>query len=478
MNPKYLLLLLVAGLVCGDETTSVSDISVDLESDKTVEFDTTYEEAATEETLNNGLDDTSQDETGTFEDSETDDGETQEGSDTDDEESPEGSDTVDEEVEGVETADEENGEESGIETSDTTDEETYTGTEKTYNEIEAAVTEEESETSEDSDTTDDHESKELERIPLKPAKQYGYVAEIGLGTPPQKVNVVVDSGSSDLWVGSSDLCSFLPDYCAKHKVFNPKASSTYEEVNAPEFQIQYTVGGARGPVGSDILRLGNREMKVHFATVKNATGKMFTNDGMDGVMGVSFLSLASIQSEYPNTTNFLNMPIFSFYFAKEGQEGSEMIIGGSDPDHFEGELEYMPLNSIYQLRVNMTSFRVNDTELCTQPCKVVIDTGSAGIVAPKTLYSKLLKKIPGFDIPCEWNHYLSTIYIQLGDYNFTLESDFYMNKYPPNPKRCVFFGSPHGDDQPWVLGDTFLRKYYSEFDLVNKRIGLAVAKHP
>ncbi|PSN48261.1 Lysosomal aspartic protease, partial [Blattella germanica] len=157
----------------------------------------------------------------------------------------------------------------------------------------------------------------LERIPLKPAKQYGYTTEIELGTPPQKVNVLVDSGSSDCWVGSSDLCSFLPDYCATHNVFNSKDSTTYEEINGTEFQIQYSVGGAKGTVGNDVIRFGSEGIRVNFGTLKNATGKIFTNDGMDGVLGLSFLSMASIQSElYPSTTNFLNIPIFSFYFAK------------------------------------------------------------------------------------------------------------------------------------------------------------------
>ncbi|PSN48262.1 hypothetical protein C0J52_03029, partial [Blattella germanica] len=175
-------------------------------------------------------------------------------------------------------------------------------------------------------TTDEHDPEALERIPLKPAKLYGYTTEIELGTPPQKLRT---------------MCS------------TPKIPLLMKKLMLQNFKYNILVG----------------------------------------------------------------------------QEGSELIIGGSDPDHYEGELKYIPLNSDNQFLVTMTSFRVNDTELCSEPCKVLIDTGYAGID-------------------------------------------------PENPEKCIFFGAAHTDNQPWVLGDTFLRKYYSEFDLINKRIGLALAKHP
>ena len=81
---------------------------------------------------------------------------------------------------------------------------------------------------------------------------FSYFGSIELGTSGQTINVIFDTGSSDLWVPS---VSCTDDGCTGGYQFDQSASSTYATNNNP-FTLNYASGSVTGILATDKLNIG------------------------------------------------------------------------------------------------------------------------------------------------------------------------------------------------------------------------------
>lgn len=99
-----------------------------------------------------------------------------------------------------------------------------------------------------------------------------YFADITLGTPPQSFKVILDTGSSNLWVPSQS-CSSIA--CFLHTKYDSSSSSTFKK-NGSEFKIQYGSGAMEGFVSKDDLTIGDLKIKGQdFAEATSEPGLTF-----------------------------------------------------------------------------------------------------------------------------------------------------------------------------------------------------------
>src|SRR5436309_4896579 len=97
-------------------------------------------------------------------------------------------------------------------------------------------------------------------------------SEIELGTPPQTFKVVLDTGSSNLWVPSSECGSIA---CYLHSKYDHSASSSYEK-NGSSFEIRYGSGELSGYVSQDVMTIGDLKIKDQlFAEATSEPGLAF-----------------------------------------------------------------------------------------------------------------------------------------------------------------------------------------------------------
>ena len=109
-------------------------------------------------------------------------------------------------------------------------------------------------------------------IGLNNIKNTQYVGSIGIGTPPQMMNVIFDTGSANLWVTSSECDS---DVCGMHASFDHSKSSTYKS-NGEDVSVKFGTGNIDGYISVDDFHLGPLTVKKQmFGEITVENGDVF-----------------------------------------------------------------------------------------------------------------------------------------------------------------------------------------------------------
>uniref|UniRef100_A0A8B9K168 pepsin A n=1 Tax=Astyanax mexicanus TaxID=7994 RepID=A0A8B9K168_ASTMX len=250
-----------------------------------------------------------------------------------------------------------------------------------------------------------------------------YYGVISIGTPPQSFVVIFDTGSSNLWVPSIYCGSTA---CTSHHKFNPSLSSTYQSNNQP-LSIQYGTGSMTGFLGYDTVSVR---------------------------VSSSFI-LQLIRYNFFLLMLYWRQKLFVIAFLcsvhSKSQAGSEVIFGGYNPNHYTGSLVWIPLSSETYWQITMTSVTINGQVVaCNGGCQAIVDTGTSLIVGPNSDIASL-------------NYYVGAT-TNNGDIAPPLYHSYYYG--------CRT-GFGNGGSSLWILGDVFIREYYTVFNRANNSVGLA-----
>lgn len=91
----------------------------------------------------------------------------------------------------------------------------------------------------------------LEMLPLTNSLDINYYGAIYLGNPPQKFDVVFDTGSGSLWVPSAKCTTVV---CRLHRRWDAEKSSS-SVVSNKEFEIKYGSGYVKGSLAKVFYNL-------------------------------------------------------------------------------------------------------------------------------------------------------------------------------------------------------------------------------
>ncbi|KAI9359647.1 saccharopepsin [Zopfochytrium polystomum] len=321
-------------------------------------------------------------------------------------------------------------------------------------------------------------------VPLSNYANAQYYGEISIGTPPQTFSVIFDTGSSNLWVPSTR-CNSLS--CLTHRRYRSSASSTYKK-NGTTFAIQYGSGSLEGIISNDRLKVADLTVdELDFGESTKEPGLAFLFGKFDGIFGLAFDTIA-VNKVVPPVNKMLQYglldePLFAAWLgeADEGEDGGEISFGGVNHDHYEGPIVWAPVVRKAYWEVGMTNFSLGGVPVPITSKSGAIDTGTSLIAMPikeaELLNAKIgAKKSPQgqYLLECDKVGSLPDLEFAIEGVPFSLSGKDYILQLN---NQCVsaFIGLDIGTPL-WVVGDAFLRKYYTIYDLGNMRVGFALSK--
>ncbi|XP_042976367.1 aspartic proteinase A1-like isoform X1 [Carya illinoinensis] len=238
-------------------------------------------------------------------------------------------------------------------------------------------------------------SEDTSIVALKNYMDAQYFGEIGIGTPSQKFTVIFDTGSSNLWVPSSK-CYFSVA-CFFHSKYKSSQSSTYQK-NGKSAEIHYGTGAISGFFSQDHVKLGDLIVtNQDFIEATREPSITFLAAKFDGILGLGFQEI-SVGNALPVWYNMVNQglikePVFSFWLNRniEGEEGGEIVFGGVDSDHYNGEHTYVPVTQKGYWQFDLDDVLVDGetTGFCGDGCSAIADSGTSLLAGPTTVITQI-----------------------------------------------------------------------------------------
>ncbi|OAX43684.1 acid protease [Rhizopogon vinicolor AM-OR11-026] len=326
-----------------------------------------------------------------------------------------------------------------------------------------------------------------------------YTAVIGVGSPPTYYTLLVDTGSSNTWIGAS----------------KPYTVTSTSEDTGGQFYVAYGTSSSQSVSGEEYLDTVTLNSDLVITKQSIGVAENGSNAGLggsiDGILGLGPVGLTqtSVSNAYEVPTVMDNLysqktissEVLGVFFSPAPSDDAtgELTFGGYDTSKITGSVNYVPITSTSPANAywgidQSISYGANGAVILTETAGIV-DTGTTLImIATDAFYRYQLATGAILDLTTgllmissnQYNNLLSLYYTIGGvSYELTPNGQIWprsLNTAIGGTADAVYLivsnlGSPTGSGVDFINGYFFLQRFYSVFDTTNSQVGFATTAY-
>ena len=296
-----------------------------------------------------------------------------------------------------------------------------------------------------------------------------YIESVSIGG--QTLNLDFDTGSSDLWVFSSELPAADQQ---GHNVYTPGSSA--QLLNGETWSITYgDQSSASGNVYADTVNVGGTTVTAQAVEAAQTISSEFVQGGNDGLLGLGFSSINTVTPDqqktfFTNAESLLDAPLFTANL-KKGAPGNYNF-GYIDNSEYTGTIAYVPVDNSQGFWGYTTSgYAVGSGKTVTSSIQSIADTGTTLLLIDDSVVTAYYKQVKGssnsqtdggYVFPCSAT--LPDLSFTIGSYTGTIPGS-YINYAPASANGQCFGGVQSNAGIGFnIFGDIWLKSQFVVFD--------------
>ncbi|KAI0879938.1 secreted aspartic proteinase precursor [Annulohypoxylon maeteangense] len=300
-----------------------------------------------------------------------------------------------------------------------------------------------------------------------------YLTPVSIGTPAQQLNLDFDSGSSDLWVFSTELPSSSVNGQAQ---YDPSKSSSSKELSGASWQISYGDGSSSsGDVYTDTVTVGGVTFKSQAVEAAKEVSSQFQSDtNNDGLLGLAFSSINTVtptaqKTFFDNIASDLDTAAWTADL--KYHTAGTYDFGVIDKSKYTGDITYTDVdNSQGFWSFTSTGYGIGNGSFKSSSFAGIADTGTTLALLPDTIVKAYYKKVSGSKLDSSQGGYTFPCSTTPPDFVFGVEGakftipGKFINYAPVDDSTC--FGGIQSDSDIGfsIFGDVALKAAFVVFD--------------